>query len=72
MRSLNTDTETKENRQFVDKTGSTERAEFNVKALVWYYGEVLCDCRKELGIIEKELAEHICRERSYISRMEKG
>ncbi len=56
----------------VGEAGSTERAEFNAKALAWYYGEVLRDRRKALGITQKELAERIGRERSYISRLEKG
>ena len=38
----------------------------------WYYGEVLRDRRKELGLTQKELAEKIGRERTYINRIEKG
>lgn len=56
----------------VGETGSSERDEFNAKALAWYYGEVLRDRRKELGITQKELAERVGRDRSYISRLEKG
>lgn len=56
----------------VGEAGSPERAEFDAKALAWYYGEVLRDRRKELGLTQKELAERIGRERSYISRLEKG
>ena len=56
----------------VGKAGSPERAEFNAKALAWYYGEVLRDRRKALGITQKELAERVGRDRSYISRLEKG
>ena len=52
----------------VGETGSPERAEFNAKALAWYYGEVLRDRRKA----QKELAERVGRDRSYISRLEKG
>ena len=55
----------------VGETGSPERDEFNAKALAWYYGEVLRDRRKALGITQKELAERV-RDRSYISRLEKG
>ena len=43
----------------VGETGSPERAEFNAKALAWYYGEVLRDRRKALGITQKELAERV-------------
>ncbi len=56
----------------VGEAGSAEREEFNAKALAWYYGEVLRDRRKALGLTQKELAQRIGRERSYISRMEKG
>ena len=56
----------------VGEAESPERAEFNAKALAWYYGEVLRDRRKALGITQKELAERVGRERSYISRLEKG
>ena len=56
----------------VGGAGSPERAEFNAKALAWYYGEVLRDRRKALGITQKELAERVGRDRSYISRLEKG
>ena len=48
----------------VGETGSPERAEFNAKALAWYYGEVLRDRRKALGITQKELAERVGRDRS--------
>lgn len=56
----------------VGKAGSPERDEFNAKALAWYYGEVLRDRRKALGITQKELAERVGRDRSYISRLEKA
>ena len=52
--------------------GSKEREEFDVKARAWYYGELLRKRRKELGITQKELAEQIGRERTYINRIEKG
>ncbi len=56
----------------VGEKGSQERDDFNAKALAWYYGEVLRDRRKALGITQKELAERVGRDRSYISRLEKG
>ncbi len=52
--------------------GSAERDEFNAKARAWYYGEVLRDRRKQLGLTQKELAEQVGRERTYINRIEKG
>lgn len=52
--------------------GSPTRQEFENKAKAWYYGEILRDRRKELGMTQKELAEAIGRERTYINRIEKG
>ncbi len=56
----------------VGAQGSEERNEFNAKAQAWYYGEILKDRRKELQLTQKELAERIGKERTYISRIEKG
>jgi ribosome-binding protein aMBF1 (putative translation factor) len=56
----------------VGEVGSPERAEFDAKARAWYYGELLRERRKELGITQKELAERVSRERTYINRIEKG
>ena len=55
----------------VGEAGSPERAEFEAKARAWYYGELLRERRKELRITQKELAERIGRERTYINRIEK-
>lgn len=52
--------------------GSEQRADFDAKALVWYYGEILRDRRKSLKITQKELAERVGKERTYINRIEKG
>lgn len=52
--------------------GSPSSIEFENKAKAWYYGEILRDRRKALGMTQKELAEAIGRERSYINRIEKG
>lgn len=56
----------------IGKRGSENREEFDAKARSWYYGEVLRDRRKELGLTQKELAERIGRERTYINRVEQG
>jgi ribosome-binding protein aMBF1 (putative translation factor) len=56
----------------VGAPGSPEREEFDAKARAWYYGELLRERRKELGITQKELAERVNRERTYINRVEKG
>lgn len=52
--------------------GSLSRIEFENKAKAWYYGEILRDRRKAIGMTQKELAEKIGRERTYINRIEKG
>jgi ribosome-binding protein aMBF1 (putative translation factor) len=52
--------------------GTPEREEFDAKARAWYYGELLRERRKELGITQKELAARVNRERTYINRLEKG
>ena len=54
------------------KPDSSKRAEFDAKALAWYYAEILRERRKELKMTQKELAERIGRERVYINRIEKG
>lgn len=56
----------------VGAKGTPQRAEFDAKARAWYYGELLRERRKELGLTQKELAERIGRERTYINRVEKG
>lgn len=52
--------------------GTRSREDFENKAKAWYYGEILRDRRKQLGMTQKELAECIGRERTYINRIEKG
>ena len=56
----------------VGKQGSNERETFNAKAQSWYYGTVLKARRKELHLTQKDIATRIGKERSYISRIEKG
>ena len=52
--------------------GTQSRDDFEAKAKAWYYAEILKEKRKELKITQKELAERIGRERTYINRIEKG
>lgn len=54
------------------KEGTQSRKDFESKALVWYYGEILRDKRKELKITQKQLAENIGKKREYIALLEKG
>lgn len=56
----------------VGEIGSPERADFDAKARAWYYSEVLRDRRKEIGMTQRELAERVGRDRTYINRIEKG
>ncbi|MDE6416946.1 MAG: helix-turn-helix domain-containing protein [Duncaniella sp.] len=52
--------------------GTKEREEFNAKALAWYYGSLLRDRRKELKLTQRQVAERIGREQTYIARVERG
>ena len=54
------------------KSGTPTRTAFEEKALAYYYGEVLKDRRKELKLTQKQLAERVGKERSYIAHIEKG
>jgi DNA-binding XRE family transcriptional regulator len=56
----------------VGEAGSPERVELDAKAKAWYYGEVLREKRKSLGITQQELADRVGRDRTYIIRIEKG
>ena len=62
--------------QFLDEKygpdGTPEREEFNAKAIAWYYGTLLRDRRRELKLTQKEVAEKIGREQTYIARIERG
>lgn len=53
-------------------TGTAEREEFNARAIAWYYGTLLRDRRRELNLTQKEVAEKIGREQTYIARVERG
>ena len=52
--------------------GTMQRETFDAKARAGYYAEVLKDARKAAGITQKQLAERIGKERSYIALLEKG
>ena len=54
------------------KIGTPSRQAFHEKSLAYYYGEILKDRRKELKITQKELAEKVGKERSYIAYIEQG
>ncbi len=52
--------------------GSKSRDEFNEEAIAWFYGSLLRERRKELNLTQKQLAERLGREQSYIARVENG
>lgn len=54
------------------KNGTESRDEFDAKALSWYFGSLLKERRRELKMTQKEIAEKIGREQTYIARVENG
>lgn len=52
--------------------GTPKREEFHEEALSWYYGQLLRDRRRELKMTQREVAEKLGREQSYIARVERG
>jgi DNA-binding XRE family transcriptional regulator len=54
------------------KLGSEARTQFDEEAIAWFYGNMLRERRMELKLTQKQVAEQIGREQSYIARVEKG
>ena len=54
------------------KPGTPQREEFHEQALSWYYGQLLRNRRRELKMTQREVAEKLGREQSYIARVENG
>ncbi|MDE7074175.1 MAG: helix-turn-helix domain-containing protein [Odoribacter sp.] len=54
------------------KCGTSTREKFNEEALAWFYGNMLKERRKELKLTQKQVAEKLGREQSYIARVENG
>ncbi len=54
------------------KHGTDTRESFNERTMAWYYGDILRERRKELKLTQKQLAQKIGKEQSYIARVEKG
>lgn len=52
--------------------GSPSRELFNEESMVWFYGNMFRERRKELNLTQKQLAEKLGREQSYIARIENG
>jgi ribosome-binding protein aMBF1 (putative translation factor) len=54
------------------KMGTPKREQFNEESLVWFYGNMLKERRRELKLTQKQVAEKVGREQSYIARIENG
>jgi DNA-binding XRE family transcriptional regulator len=54
------------------KRGTPSRIAFEERALSGYYCEILKERRKELKLTQKQLAEKVGKERSYIALIEQG
>lgn len=52
--------------------GTPERDQFDEASLTWFYGNMLRERRRELHLTQKEVAEKLGREQSYIARVENG
>lgn len=52
--------------------GTETRDDFDEQSLAWFYGNMLKERRKELKMTQKEVAEKLGREQSYIARVERG
>lgn len=52
--------------------GTETRNEFDEQSLAWFYGNMLKERRKELKLTQKEVAEKLGRDQSYIARVERG
>ncbi len=52
--------------------GSPRREQFDEESLAWFYGNMLRERRKELNLTQKQVAEKLGREQSYIARVESG
>lgn len=52
--------------------GTASREQFNEESLAWFYGNMFRERRKELKLTQRQLAEKLGREQSYIARVERG
>ena len=52
--------------------GTASREQFNEESFAWFYGNMLRERRKELNLTQRQLAEKLGREQSYIARVERG
>lgn len=54
------------------KPGTLSRNRFDEESLAWFYGNMLRERRKELNLTQKQIADKIGREQSYVARVEQG
>ena len=54
------------------QSGTPSRDRFDEEALTWFYGNLLRERRKELKLTQKQVAQKLGREQSYIARIERG
>ncbi|MGN0223766.1 MAG: helix-turn-helix domain-containing protein [Muribaculaceae bacterium] len=54
------------------QSGTSSRDQFDEEALTWFYGNLLRERRKELKLTQKQVAQKLGREQSYIARIERG
>ena len=52
--------------------GTPNREHFAEESLTWFYGNLLRERRKELNLTQKQVAEKLGREQSYVARVENG
>lgn len=52
--------------------GTAEREAFDEESIAWFYGNMLRERRKELKLTQRQVAEQLGREQSYIARVENG
>lgn len=54
------------------KPGTVEREIFDDESVAWFYGNMLKERRRELKLTQKQVADQLGREQSYIARVENG
>jgi ribosome-binding protein aMBF1 (putative translation factor) len=54
------------------KIGCEERDQFDEESIAWFYGNMLRERRQELKLTQKQVADKLGREQSYIARVENG
>lgn len=54
------------------KVGTSERAEFEIKAKAFAIGEIIREARKEAHLTQQQLADRTGTKKSFISRIENG